>query len=82
MTPPLRKTTTNLTSVTVSTSHAAFLLLPLPSPLSPLFLCFPACQPPAPSPQACWLLLWDLHPSSRACTSPQTSPPLCPRVSA
>lgn len=29
-TPPLRKTTTNLTSVTVSTGHAAFLLLVLP----------------------------------------------------
>lgn len=58
MTPPLRKTTTNLTSVTVSTGTAAFLFLPLPLPLSPPFLCCPACQPPA---QACWLLLRGPH---------------------
>lgn len=45
MTPPLRKTTTNLTSVTVSTGHAAFLLLPLP--VAPLFLVLPWLSAPS-----------------------------------
>lgn len=59
---PLRKTMTNLTSVTVSTADAAF--LPLPLPPAPPSLCFPGCLP---QPQAPWLLLLDLHPTLHAC---------------
>lgn len=44
--PPLRKTMTNLTSVTVSTARAAFLTLPPPDP-APLSLCFPGCRTPS-----------------------------------
>lgn len=62
MTLPLRKTMTNLTSVTVSTAGATFLPPPLlssPVPMLPWLW--------HPQPQAPWLLLLGLHPSLHAC---------------
>ena len=68
MTPPLRKTTTNPMSVTVSTGDAAFLLLPLPHPTIPC-----ASLAVSPQPQAGWLAPL-LGPAPPACMpAPQHS---------